>query len=424
MNTFRSSRTAIYASTLVLALFVPACAPKPPDTGTPEVKPIPVTVASVKTVGLRRTVPVVGTLLAFEDVQLAPKVMGRVARVFKDLGDRVAPGEVLLELDSTEYRLAVEQARPAFEGELRKLKLDKLPATDAEFERHLPKIDAVAQAKANLELSEKDLKRTETEMSRGVGSAQTLDSAVTRVKVLQTGVLSAETDARVTLANARRLKAALEDAERKLADTKLCAPIPDEWTLWEKALGATTTPLKYGVALKMVSVGEMVQQTPVTNCYRLVIDHSLKLAAPVPEKHAEVAIGQAVEIRVEAHPDRVFTGIVTRVSPTVDATTRTFGIVVAVLNGDGRLKAGGFARAEVVTRVADAVLTVPAEAVVTFAGVTKVYLAEGDVAKSVEVEVGTRDKDWVEVRGQLTPGARVITSGQSQLVDGSPIRIR
>ena len=61
-----------------------------------------------------RTVPVVGTLYAYEDVTLAPKVSGKVLRVFKDLGDRVGHGEPLMELDPTEYRLAVEQARPLF----------------------------------------------------------------------------------------------------------------------------------------------------------------------------------------------------------------------------------------------------------------------------------------------------------------------
>ena len=49
--------------------------------------------------------PVVGTLYPFEDVTLAPKVGGRVLRVFKDVGDRVGPGEPLMELDPVEYRL-------------------------------------------------------------------------------------------------------------------------------------------------------------------------------------------------------------------------------------------------------------------------------------------------------------------------------
>ena len=384
---------------------------------------MPVTVADAKPVALRRTVPVVGTLYPYEDVTLAPKVGGRVLRVLKDVGDRVGPGDALMELDATEYRLAVEQARPAFEAELRKLKLAVLPATDAAFEKHLPTVDAVVEARANQELAASELKRIETEIGSGVGSKQALDSAVNRLAVARTRVLLAETDARVTLANARRLKAGLEDAERRLADTKLNAPSPDEWTTWLKELGPTTTPLKYAVAQKMVSAGEMVQSMPVTNCYRLVIDHVLKLTVAIPEKHSpEVAIGQAVEIRVEAYPTRKFDGVVARISPTTDAGNRTFGVVIAVRNGDGKLKAGGFATADIVVR-SDTVVTVPSDALVQFAGVNKVFIVNGDKAKAVELTVGTRDKDWVEVGG-VPAGAKVITSGQSQLVDGSLIRIR
>ncbi|MCI0701994.1 MAG: efflux RND transporter periplasmic adaptor subunit, partial [Planctomycetia bacterium] len=314
-------------------------------------------------------------------------------------------------------------ARPAFQAELRKLKLDALPATDAEFEKHLPKVDAVAEAYANLNLAETELKRVDDEIARGVGSKQAHDVALNKLKVAKTRVQLAETDARVTLANARRLKAALDDAERKLADTKLRAPVPEEWGAWVALLGPSKTPLKYAVAQKMVSAGEMVQQTPTTNCYRLVIDHMLKLGAPVPEKHKpEVAIGQPVEIRVEAYPGQVFQGIVARVTPTVDPTTRVFGVVIGILNGDGKLSAGGFATAEIVVRT-ESVVTIPPEALVQFAGVNKVFVVEGDKAKVVEVGIGTRDKEWIEVTG-LPAGAKVITSGQSQLVDGSVIRIR
>lgn len=409
---------------LFLAFLLPACAPKAETTATTdEPKPVPVTVAEVKPVALRRTVPVVGTLYPYEDVTLAPKVNGRVARVFRDVGDRVGPGEPLLELDDAEYRLAVEQALPAFEGELRKLKLAALPASEAEFERHLPTVDAVNEARANLKLAESDLERCQKEISGGVGSKQSLDTCVNKVAVSTVRVQLAETDARVTLANARRLKAALDDARRKLADTHLNAPAPEQWNEWIKALGPTATPLNYAVANKMVSAGEMVQSTPVTNCFRLVIDHVLKLGAAIPEKHApEVTVGQTVEIRVEAYPNQVFTGTVARISPTTDTGNRAFGVVIGVRNGDGKLKAGGFATADIIVRT-DTVPTVPPDALVQFAGVNKVFVADGTRAKAVEVTVGTRDKEWVEIGG-LPAGAKVITSGQSQLVDGAAIRIK
>ena len=388
-------------------------------------QPIAVTIGAVKTVGLRRTVPVVGTLHGYEDVPLAPKVDGRVLSILKDVGDAVAPGEVLLELDPTTHTLAVEQARPAFQAELRKLKLEALPGTDAEFAAHLGKVDSVAQARANLELAEKDLARAEDEREKGVGATSNLDTAKTKVKVAKTTVDLAETDARVTLSHARRLKAALDDAEDHLRETQLRAPTRPEWGAWSAVVGPAANPLRYSVANRMVSKVEMIKQTPVTNAFRLVLDHILKLRVTVPEKYKpDVRVGQTVEVRVEAYPDRVFAGAVTRVYPTVDTTNRTFMAEIEVPNCGRVLSAGGFANAEILTRTDTDILTVPPAAIVSFAGVTKVFVAEGDVAKSVEVELGTREKDWVEVRGALKRDARVITSGQTQLVDGSPIRVR
>ena len=355
-----------------------ACAPKSETSAkSDEPKAVAVTVAEAKTVPLRRAVPVTGTLYPYEDVTLAPKVGGRVARVFHDVGDRVGPGEPLLELDPEEFQLAVDQARAAFDAELRKLKLTALPAAGADLEKVVSDVDSVAEARANLKFAESEMKREE-KLAGVAGAAQSYDTAVNRVAVAKARLPQPETDARVTLANGRRLMAALEDAELKQSESMLCAPNTPEWNEWLKQLGPTKTPLKYGVAQKMVSPGETVQSMPVTNCFRLVIDHVLKLGVAVPEKHApEVAIGQQVEIRVEAFPGRVFAGTVARISPTTDVTTRSFGVVIGVRNGDGELKAGGFATGEIFLR-SENVVTVPPEALVQFAGVNKVFVAEGD----------------------------------------------
>jgi multidrug efflux pump subunit AcrA (membrane-fusion protein) len=406
-------------------LAVPACAPKATTSEKADLQPIAVTVSPVKTMPLRRTVTGVGTLYPSEDVMLAPKIDGRVLRVLKNEGEYAFPGEVLLELDPTDARLAVGQALPALQAELKKLKLDSLPESDAVFAAHLPNIDSIAQARANLELAEKELARIEEEVKRGVGSVQVLDSARTKLKVARTSLDLAETEARVTLAHARRLKAALDDAEERLHETQLRAPVPDDWAAWSAVLGPAANPIRYSVAARMVHKGASISPMRVNNAFRLVTDHVLKLRVAVPERYSpDVHVGQAVDVRVEAYPDVVFPGTVKHIFPTVDPENRTFVTEVEVPNCCRKLKAGGFANAEVLVRTDAAVLTVPAEAVVTFAGVTKVYIVVGNTAKAIEVEVGTREKTWVEVRGPVPPDARVITSGQTQLVDGSPIRIR
>ena len=61
-------------------------------------------------------------------------------------------------------------------------------------------------------------------------------------------------------------------------------------------------------------------------------------------------------------------------------------------------------------------------ALVVFAGVSKVFVADGDKARAVEVTVGDRGPDWLEVTGNLKPGEKVITSGFTQLFDGAAIQ--
>jgi multidrug efflux pump subunit AcrA (membrane-fusion protein) len=382
-----------------------------------------VTVAPVGHAALKRTVPVVGTLDPFKDVTLAPKVDGRVVRVRKDRGDAVQPGEVLLELDAKDYELDVEVARRALEAELAKLDLKELPAGDLAIER----VTAVAQAKAQLDLAKKEYDRAKVLDARGGGARADLDSAETKVAVADATKRLAETEARATLAHARRLRASLDLAEQRLRDTVVRAPMPDEWGAWAAVVGPGFAPLTYTVANRMVWEGEMVRSMPEKNLFRLVIAHVLKLRVEVPEKFGpDVRVGQPVEVRVDAFADRAFAGAVTRVSPTVDPQNRTFQVEIEVPNCDPKvkLKPGGFAQAEILTRTDPSVLTVPVESVVTFAGVTKVFLADGERAKAVEVKLGQREKDWVEVIGPIPKDAKVVTSGFSQLVDGSVIRVR
>jgi multidrug efflux pump subunit AcrA (membrane-fusion protein) len=380
-----------------------------------------VTVSPLQPVTLRRTVPVVGTLNAYEDVLLAPKVDGQVVRIHRREGDAVLPGDVLLEMDPTNYELDVEVARRGLEVELARLEVAELPTGSFDPDR----VSAVAKAKAALEEADRKLELRKNLLARGVGAKDEYDVAAAERKVAEATLRQTRTEVLAALAGARRQKATLDTAEQKLRDTKLVAPTPLGWSAWAAVVGPAASPLRYSVAQRMVSEGEKVVSMMVTNAFRVVIDHVLKLRVAVPDRYSpDVRVGLAVEVRVEAFPDKVFPGVVTRVNPTVDTLNRTFQVEVEVPNCDRRLKAGGFAKAEILTRTDAGVLTVPPAAVVTFAGVNKVFVAEGEKAKAIEVRLGQRDRDWVEVIGRIPPDSPVITSGFSQLVDGSPIRVR
>ena len=166
-------------------------------------------------------------------------------------------------------------------------------------------------------------------------------------------------------------------------------------------------------------------QLPANTAFRLVIDNPLKLVATVPERYSgEVRVGQPAEISVEAYPGRTFAGKISRLNPTIDQDNRTFNVEVLVPNDEHLLRPGSFAKGSVVTRDDDQGLVVPLEALVTFAGVNKVFVIRDGQAHGVEVRLAERGPGWLEVLGDLQPGDQVATSGYTQLADGTPVRIR
>ena len=109
-----------------------------------------------------------------------------------------------------------------------------------------------------------------------------------------------------------------------------------------------------------------------------------------------------------------------RVSPAVDVATRSFAVEVLVPNPERRLKPGSFASAEIEV-ASDEALLVPASAILTFAGVTKVMVEKDGKAEERPVAIGQRLADRVEVRDGLRAGDRVVEKPVAGLRTGTPI---
>jgi membrane fusion protein (multidrug efflux system) len=183
-------------------------------------------------------------------------------------------------------------------------------------------------------------------------------------------------------------------------------------------------PLRAAVARRFVSVGEYVR--PGSPVFSLVALDPLKLRGDVPERFAhELQVGQEVEVGVDAAPGIVFTGRLSRISPASNPQSRSVAVEALVDNGKRQLKPGFFANAAVITRTDDRALMVPQDAVVSFAGVTKVFVVRDGVAQEREVEAGTRSGDGlVEIISGVAAGDMVATSGLSKLENGASVSIR
>jgi RND family efflux transporter MFP subunit len=181
----------------------------------------------------------------------------------------------------------------------------------------------------------------------------------------------------------------------------------------------------YAITKRSVAEGQFVREGDAV--FEMVIENPLRLWTNVPERYADrVQVGQTVRVSVSPEPGKEFEGKVVRINPSVDPVSRTFQVETQIPNDRRLLRPGGFAKASIITDSASEASVVPTESIVQFAGVTKVFVIEDGKARAIN-DIVTREEGqgWVEVVSKSLPAqAVVVTTGQSQLADGTPVVVR
>jgi multidrug efflux pump subunit AcrA (membrane-fusion protein) len=447
----RLRRTFRYALLLAGVVGIAGCSGGEESTKPkPDREAVAVAVVPARMDKVQRSVDVVGTLYGQEDAIISNKVPGKVIAIHKDIGDRVAPGEPLAQLLKNDYQLSLNEKQSALLETLATLGLSEVPPDTFDLET----VPAVRRANLQAQNAQGKLDRAKQlhESKPPLISDQEFADLQTESQVAASAYQTALLEARSQVSTARTRKAQVAIAEQALRDTTIRAPrpmaesAPDDATTPAAAAAAATQPVAdasglvmlpttpstpttspgavYAVAARYSSEGEL--NAALTRMFRLVIDDPLKLKANVPERHAaEIKVGQHVRVRVEAERD-AFAGTVTRINPQIDPTNRSFEVEVSLPNASHRLKPGAFTRAEIETRLQPDVLMVPERAIVSFAGVKKVYAVKDGKAAEVPIETGARVSGWVEVAKakNLKPGDAVVVEGVNHMSAGVPVTVR
>jgi RND family efflux transporter MFP subunit len=385
---------------------------------------VPVHLKAVQILPVQRSVDVVGTLFGDEETVVSAKVPGRIIALYKDVGDIVAPGEPLVQLKPNDYQLAVNKAQLALEEALVKLGLKDLPTKDFD----VSKVPTVVKARLQTENAEAKLKRGRKlfESKPPLMSEQDFSDLETALSVAKSSYDVEMLTARTLVAQVWSFKGDLDIANQRLNDATTRAPSISEATTQPVDTGKVPGDAhSYVVTARYVNLGELVHE--ITACYRLVDDTPIKLRAKVPERYvAQIKVGEKVTTSVEAYPDTEFTGVVSRVNPQIDPDNRTFSIEVLIPNDDHRLKPGAFARASVQTRVDPKVVFAPREALISFAGVDKVFAVKNGKAVEINVKPGdahSPDNNYVEIESGLKGDEHVVITGTNKLASGVPVTV-
>jgi membrane fusion protein, multidrug efflux system len=385
-------------SAIVVALSVAGCG-RGRASDDPARRPVKARVVAVVSRDLPRQVDAVGSLFAFEEVTISSEVEGRVDEIYVDVGDPVGRGRPLVKIHPIELSLSLDEQRAA----LRQVEA-RLAASEGDAERGNPKDAAeVKKAEADRTDAEQKYLRAKELFAEGLIAREGFEGAEARYNAARAAYDMAVQNVRDLQAQAAQRSAAVALADKKLRDTVIRAPFAGH------------------VKQRMVSPGQYVKvQTPVM----VVVDNDpLRVKLKVPEKMAAwVAVGQPVEVRVEAHPGRPFLGKISRMNPSVEADTRSFEVEALLANPDGLLKPGFFARARIASNHVDKTLLVPKAALRYLYGVYKVYAVEGKTLRETEVKLGDQESAEAEVVEGLKDGARVALPAEGEeLRDGAPV---
>ncbi len=402
------NRTTMFAIGLMVsvALVFSACGKK---EATPEVRaegkpsasvtpppPVEVTTAVAISRGLQRSVEVVGSLAADEEVVVAAQAPGELSQLAVDFGSFVAQGQVIARIDQRDAKLKVEQAEAALKQTMARLGMKEGVTFD-------PNQNAdVRVAKAQLDWTRMDLDRNTKLIENGDISRSIYDNTVTQKNLAEARHQAALDAVNQQLAVVEQQRAALNLAKKAITDTIVRAPIS----------GA--------VKEKHASRGSYL---PINGrIVTLVKINPLRLRADIPEyAAASVRTGQQMTLNVEAFPNRTFSGRVVRIGPSLNEQTRALTVEAQVANPGNLLRPGMFAKSSLITSKAAPAVMVPRQAVVNVAGLAKVFVVENGHVTERIIKTGATDGDLIEITEGVKAGETVATNNLDKLQTGTVV---
>jgi RND family efflux transporter MFP subunit len=353
-----------------------------------EKRPIPqqvgavaVEVAEVKKTTIRDVGVFTGTLLPESQFIAAPKIAGRLEKIFVDIGDRVKHGQLIALLDDAEYVQQVEQARAELE----------VAAANVE------------ETRSALNLAQREFDRAKALRAKDVVSVSELDVAESQYK-------SQQAKQKVALAQVAQKEALLKAAKVRLSYTRIEA----SWQDGDEPRVVGERFVDEGAMLKandpLVSILDIRSLTAVFHV--------------IERDYARVTKGQMAVVTTDAFPDKTFTGTIARVAPLLKEAARQAKVEIDIPNPGLLLKPGMFVRVQIEFVKHEDATVVPMTSLTKRNHQQGVFLANFQTKKAhfVPVTLGIVSGDWAEVIMPPLSGS-VVTVGQQLLEDGSAITL-
>jgi len=398
---------ALLAITLVAGCSSPQAA-TPPTENVESVTPVQV--ETVNTGSVSSESGINAKLAPSEEVQITPKMGGKITSLPVKLGQHVEKGQLLFKLDETDAQNSLKQAEAAY-----RVAQANLAQTGSSSDQGLVQAkNGLKQAEQALADAKINQQRMQQLFSQGAISAQQMEQANSQLTNAQTSYENAQqslqaaqqkTGLQVSQASVNQSAVSLENAREQLANATVTAPISGF------------------VSSVNGAVGQMSGQQPVVV---IVNTNPLLVKANLSEADiTKVKVGTIVKVNVQS-TDKTIEAKVTAVSPVMDSQLKAYPIEITIPNPSNELKSDMVVNVTFPSSTTEGAnaLVISRKAVFDRDGKQYVFKLDGETAKLTEVTTGKSSSDVIEITNGLAAGDQIVVKGQTLLQDGSKISIQ
>ncbi|HIK54692.1 MAG TPA: efflux RND transporter periplasmic adaptor subunit [Synechococcales cyanobacterium M55_K2018_004] len=384
---------------------------------------VPVKLQVLETSTVADSSEYVGRLESLERVDLRAETQGRIAEVRVQPGDRVVPGAIILTIQPAQTVPQLEGAQAGVEVARanRNVMVQQLRTAEKNLEIARSELDSV---QAGQRLAKTNFDRATFLLSQGAigrfdyDRARTeLDVSINRVRSAQERVGQAEVAINQARAAVRQAEAGVRQAQSQVAAAEV-----------NVGFKQVTAPIAGVVGEIFVKPGDLVSSAQtITN---IIQNDALELRMSVPSNRlSQLRQGLTVELIDPNTRQRISTGQVDFIAPSVDQSAQAVLVKAQFANSNGELRNGQFVEARIIWERGTGLL-IPTNAVLQMSGKSFVYVAETDesggkeqtVARMRPVELGDIQQQSYQVLNGLKPGENLVVSGILRLRDGVPIQ--
>ncbi|WP_103106154.1 efflux RND transporter periplasmic adaptor subunit [Brevibacillus reuszeri] len=398
---------ALLAITLVAGCSNPQAA-TPPTENVETVTPVQV--ETVKTGAVSSEAGISAKLAPSEEVQVSPKMGGKITSLPVKLGQHVEKGQLLFKLDETELQNTVRQAEAAL-----RVAQASLNQTGSSSDQGLVQAkNSLKQAETALADAKVNQQRMQQLFNQGAISAQQMEQANSQLTTAQTSYENAQ----------QSLQAAQQKTGLQVSEASVNQSAVSLANAREQLANATVTaPISGFVSSVSGAVGQMSGQQPVVV---IVNTNPLLVKANLSEADiTKVKVGTVVKVNVQS-TDKTIEAKVTAVSPVMDSQLKAYPIEITIPNPSNELKSDMVVNVTFPSTTSESsnALVISRKAVFDRDGKRYVFKLEGEIAKLTEVTTGKSSSDSIEITSGLSAGDQIVVKGQTLLQDGSKTSIQ